>query len=169
MGDPATSLQPGSLENRPKFSLGALESPPLPASTPPPPSAKRQSNPHISQQASGFLRARLCPSPPTYVRGVASLGYTPPAGVGGARNPAFQMCLATPARKDTGGGTDRRKRINNFKNHSGPSGSAPGSLPQEDPRSSGWGRWEHYLAVFPPLEKSLPPRERHLRLPPPPS
>lgn len=53
------------------------------------------------------------PLPPPHVRGVASLGYTPPAiggGVGWARNLAFQMCLATPARKDTGGGEDRRHR-----------------------------------------------------------
>lgn len=169
MGDPATSLQPGSLENRPKFSLGALESPPLPASTPPPPARRGRAIRTSVNKPQDSYGQGSAPPPPTYVRGVASLGYTPPAGVGGARNPAFQMCLATPARKDTGGGTDRRKRINNFKNHSGPSGSAPGSLPQEDPRSSGWGRWEHYLAVFPPLEKSLPPRERHLRLPPPPS
>lgn len=51
------------------------------------------------------------PPPTTYVRRVTSLGYTPPAvgGWGWAGNPAFQMCLATPTRKDTGDGRDRRR------------------------------------------------------------
>lgn len=100
---PSTQGVPGSLPPC-KISREAVEAPPLPASsslgargTAIPTSVSKP----LPQDSYGQGAA---PPPTTYVRGVASLGYTPPAiggGVGWARNLAFQMCLATPTLEET--------------------------------------------------------------------
>lgn len=95
LGDPTPSLQLGFPENSPKFSLEALEAPPLPASSRLPP-AHRHSNPHISQQptATGFLWVRLCPSPRHICQRGGLPGLHPSCwGVAGSLEPSFPDVL----------------------------------------------------------------------------
>lgn len=154
----------GPCRRAPKISLEALEAPPLPASSLLLPVQEAQQSPDQSTTPCHRIpMGKALPLPPPHM----SEGWPPwalhPCYLrGGGRWLAFQMCLANRTRKDSGRGGDRRKH-GNITLKTVPA-HPDQHWDQAVPRCSGWGSWKHYLASFPPLHKSLPPRERH---PPP--